>query len=189
MKSTINLSKFKINSYQPWWPSGLIHHAYSQLKDSGLGPRFESCLWHMYGTVNVIRYKVYTKSSTQELVWIHNMCFTSSKQELVEIHNRQSRKRYRGEALWSHLDKLLDERVKALKPIWIQAPNQEPALELHSRAAPSVEAHHRSVGPDARRNSGGKGIIKKSTVYCILCRMFRFGLLDRQFFIFFQTWL
>ena len=30
----------------------------------------------------------------------------------------------------------------ALKPIWLQAYNQEPALELHSMAAPSVEAHH-----------------------------------------------
>ena len=49
---------------------------------------------------------------------------------------------------------------KALKPIWIQAPNQKPALELHSRAAPSVEAHHRSVGPDAGRNSGGRLITK-----------------------------
>ena len=36
----------------------------------------------------------------------------------------------------------------------------EPALELISRAGPSVEAHHRSVGPDAGRNSGGRRIIK-----------------------------
>ena len=33
------------------------------------------------------------------------------------------------------------------------------ALELHSRAEPSVEAHHRSVNPDAGRNSGGRWII------------------------------
>ena len=32
---------------------------------------------------------------------------------------------------------------KALKPVWIQAPNQEPAPELNSRAVPSAEAHHR----------------------------------------------
>ena len=31
-----------------------------------------------------------------------------------------------------------------------------PALELHSRAAPSVEAHYCSVGPDTGKNSGGK---------------------------------
>ena len=49
---------------------------------------------------------------------------------------------------------------KALKPIWILAPNQEPSLELHSRAAPSVEAHHRSVHPEAGRNSGGRRIKK-----------------------------
>ena len=37
----------------------------------------------------------------------------------------------------------------------------EPTLELISRAAPSVEAHHRSVGPDAGINSGGRQITKK----------------------------
>ena len=41
------------------------------------------------------------------------------------------------------------------------SPESEPALELHSRAVPSVEAHHYSVGPDTGRNSGGRGIIKK----------------------------
>ena len=39
-------------------------------------------------------------------------------------------------------------------------PKSEPALELPSRAAPSVEAHHRSDGPDTGRNSGGRRIIK-----------------------------
>ena len=34
-----------------------------------------------------------------------------------------------------------------LSHIVIKAPNQELALELHSRAEPSVEAHNRSVGP------------------------------------------
>ena len=38
--------------------------------------------------------------------------------------------------------------------------NHEPALELHSRAAPSVEAHHRVNGPDTERNSGGRWIKK-----------------------------
>ena len=41
----------------------------------------------------------------------------------------------------------------------LQAPNQDPALELPSRAAPSVEAHHLVNGPDTGRNSGGRGII------------------------------
>ena len=44
---------------------------------------------------------------------------------------------------------------KALKPIWIP-PESEPALDLISRAAPSVDAHHRSVGPNAGRNSRGR---------------------------------
>ena len=35
------------------------------------------------------------------------------------------------------------------------SPKSEPALELHSRAAPSLEAHHCKDGPDAGRNSGG----------------------------------
>ena len=60
---------------------------------------------------------------------------------------------------------------KGLKPIWIQAPNQEPALELHRRAAPSVEAHHHIKGPDTGRNSRGRRIIKKllaNNIYILL---------------------
>ena len=37
-----------------------------------------------------------------------------------------------------------------------KAPDQEPALELDSRAAPSVEAHHRVYGQETGRNSGGR---------------------------------
>ena len=37
----------------------------------------------------------------------------------------------------------------------------EPALQLHSRAAPTVEAHHRVSGPNTGRNSGGRWIQKK----------------------------
>ena len=33
----------------------------------------------------------------------------------------------------------------------LYAPNQEPALELHSRAAPNVEAYHRTVAPDSNK--------------------------------------
>ena len=50
---------------------------------------------------------------------------------------------------------------------WINldtSPKSELTLELMSRAAPSVEAHHRSVGPDAGRNSGGRRI--KKVVFC-----------------------
>ena len=39
----------------------------------------------------------------------------------------------------------------------------EPALELHSRAVPSVDAHHRVSGPNTGGNSGGRPI-KKSGV-------------------------
>ena len=42
-----------------------------------------------------------------------------------------------------------------------KSPKSEPTRELHSRDVPSVEAHHRSVSPDAGRNSGGMQIIKK----------------------------
>ena len=42
-------------------------------------------------------------------------------------------------------------------------PKSEPALELISMAAPSVEAHHRSVVPDAGKNSRVKRITKKFT--------------------------
>ena len=37
------------------------------------------------------------------------------------------------------------------KPNLDTSPKSEPALELISRVEPSVEAHHRSVGPDAGR--------------------------------------
>ena len=36
----------------------------------------------------------------------------------------------------------------------------EPALELSSRAAPSVEAHYCVNGPNTERNSGGRQIKK-----------------------------
>ena len=42
------------------------------------------------------------------------------------------------------------------------SPKSEPTLDLHGRAAPSVEAHHRSVGSDTGRNSGRRLIIKKT---------------------------
>ena len=58
------------------------------------------------------------------------------------------------------------KKYLALNQVWIKAPNQEPTLELHSRAAPSVEAHHRVSGPTTGRNSGGRQIIKK-TLYKI----------------------
>ena len=43
-------------------------------------------------------------------------------------------------------------------------PESEPALELHSRAVPRVEAHHHVNGPGTGRNPGGRGIIKKKFV-------------------------
>ena len=45
------------------------------------------------------------------------------------------------------------------------SPKSEPALELHSRDAPSVEAHHRVNGPNAGRNSGGRRIINKNYAF------------------------
>ena len=50
----------------------------------------------------------------------------------------------------------------------VTSPKSEPALELISRASPSVEAHHRSVGPDKGRNSGGRQIIKKHQVVSVV---------------------
>ena len=40
------------------------------------------------------------------------------------------------------------------------SPKSEPALEPHSRAVPSVEAHHHVNCPNTGRNSGGRGIKK-----------------------------
>ena len=53
-------------------------------------------------------------------------------------------------------ERLYEHYSKAKK-----APNQSPALELHSKAAPNVEAHKCVNGPDTGKNSGG-GQIKKS---------------------------
>ena len=53
------------------------------------------------------------------------------------------------------------------------SPKSEPALELISRAVPSVEAHHRSVGPDAGRNSGWRQIKTKQKItdtFCLLLK-------------------
>ena len=46
--------------------------------------------------------------------------------------------------------------------VYIYSLKSEPVLLLISRAAPSVEANYRSVGPDTGRNSGGRWIIKKA---------------------------
>ena len=59
------------------------------------------------------------------------------------------------------MDKTLAHGVPHKPSIGIEAPNQEPTLELHNRAVPSVEAHQGVNGPDTGRNSGGRWIIKK----------------------------
>ena len=43
--------------------------------------------------------------------------------------------------------------------------DKEPALELQSRAEPSVEAHHPVNGPDTGRNSGGRRTGKKYNLF------------------------
>ena len=45
-----------------------------------------------------------------------------------------------------------------------KSPESESALELHNRAVPSVEAHHRVQGPDTSGNSGERRLIKKSSM-------------------------
>ena len=54
---------------------------------------------------------------------------------------------------------------KALQTNMDTSPKSEPALELRSRAAPSVEAHHHLDSPDTGRNSGGRLIIIKNQAY------------------------
>ena len=55
---------------------------------------------------------------------------------------------------------------KSPQLIWIQAPKSEPALELHSRAASSVEAHQHVSGPKTGRSSGGRRIKKHARYVC-----------------------
>ena len=51
--------------------------------------------------------------------------------------------------------------VKCMAQIHLDtSPKSEPALELNSRAAPSVEAHHRVNGQNTGRISGGRWIKK-----------------------------
>ena len=56
------------------------------------------------------------------------------------------------------MDKLLLLVVYAFQNN-INGHKSESALELHSRAAPSVEAHHRVSGPNTERNSQGRRMI------------------------------
>ena len=51
-------------------------------------------------------------------------------------------------------------------------------LELHSRAVPSVEAHHRSDGPDTERNSGSRRIIIKKMCQVIFFITFIVSVFD-----------
>ena len=57
----------------------------------------------------------------------------------------------------------------------ITSPKSEPALELHSWAAPSVEAHHHSDDTDAGRNSGRRRIKKTLTPTFFSFRKGAFG--------------
>ena len=52
------------------------------------------------------------------------------------------------------------------------SPKSEPALEIHRRAAPCVEAHHRVSGPITGRNSRGRRIKKENLQ---VWRMTKFG--------------
>ena len=55
-------------------------------------------------------------------------------------------------------------QIKSNQKMWdlnTLSPKSEPALELISTDAPSVEVHHHSISSDAGRNSGGRRIIKK----------------------------
>ena len=45
------------------------------------------------------------------------------------------------------------------------SPKSQPALWLHSSAAPSVEAHHHVKGSNTGRNSDGRWIAKKRAIY------------------------
>ena len=56
----------------------------------------------------------------------------------------------------SHQKNGLGKRMEAMQ----KGPTSEPALELQSRAVPSVEAHHRVNSPDTGRNLGGRRIKK-----------------------------
>ena len=56
------------------------------------------------------------------------------------------------------------ERISSYKLV-NKSPKSEPALELHSRAAPSVEAHQHVSGPNTGRNSGGRRIKKDPKKY------------------------
>ena len=56
------------------------------------------------------------------------------------------------------------ERISSYKLV-NKSSKSEPALELHSRDLPSVEAHHRVSGPNTKRNSVGRRIKKDPKKY------------------------
>ena len=56
---------------------------------------------------------------------------------------------------------MIGDRYSVQTLNWTKALNQDPALELHSRTVPSVEAHHHVNGPDTGSNSKGRQIKKE----------------------------
>ena len=50
--------------------------------------------------------------------------------------------------------------VFTMKVIYCFFSNEEPILEIHNRAVPTVEAHHCVNSPDTGRNSGGRQMKK-----------------------------
>ena len=74
------------------------------------------------------------------------------------------KERFIGIGIVTYMDLSTPQRFKRSREKC--SPNEElkalnQALELHSRAAPSVEAHHCVNGSDTVRKSGGRRIIKK----------------------------
>ena len=65
-----------------------------------------------------------------------------------------------------------EEETKLTKPSTSYiSPKSEPALELHNRAVPSMEAHYHVNGPNTGRNSGGRQIkTKKHTLNACVYR-------------------
>ena len=77
-----------------------------------------------------------------------------------KIQDIKSKKLFEYQSFVPYSNHFLSTRQKVStieKHTEIKALNQE----LHSRAAPNVEAYHRVNGPDTGRNSGGRRIIKK----------------------------
>ena len=132
---------------RPWWPSGLSRRSNSS-RVAAEDPGSNPAWGCLYG---------------KDCFGNYGPAISNLSCCPVTVHSG-SQKNWKEEPNWQSPQTNLDSSTKS-----------KPTLELISRTAPSVEAHHQSVGPDAGINSEGRQIKKMTiwTMYIIMCPLFK----------------